>query len=140
MYSDFSTRRTIISQAAQKFAQKKGLCKSNYLHRNSFCDDKLQLDLQIIKQKITKIDFCASGCALILASCHILENVLLNKDISEITNFIGKFKNMLQNQEIDLVLGDLNAFVNTKNHLNRLTCVKLPLEALEIEILNESKK
>lgn len=140
MYSDFNTRRTIISEAAKKHSEKKVFCKSNYLHRNRFCDDKLQLDLYVFEQKIIKINFCASGCTLILASSQILENILLNKNIFEARTIINKFKNMLENQQVDLDLGDLNAFVNVKNHLNRLVCVQLPIEALELEILDENKK
>ncbi|AJR11978.1 nitrogen fixation protein NIFU [Mesomycoplasma dispar] len=139
MYNDFLKRREIILNSNNKFKEKKRNCASENNQINDNCEDSAVLDLEIFENKIKKIQFCASGCSLLIASCYLFEQILINKTVEEALILLDKYEKMINFQKIIPELQDLNALFMVKNHPNRLICVGLSLNLLKFTIKNNEK-
>ncbi|AJC49971.1 iron-sulfur cluster assembly scaffold protein [Mycoplasma flocculare] len=139
MYKDFNKRRDIILNANKKFKEKIRVCVSKNNQINQNCEDSVSLDLEILENKLKKIQFCASGCSLLIASCYLFEKILLDKTIQETKNLLNKYNEMINFQKIIPDLYDLNALFMVKNHQNRVVCVSLAKNLLRKVIKNYGK-
>ncbi|AAV27767.1 iron-sulfur cluster assembly scaffold protein [Mesomycoplasma hyopneumoniae] len=139
MYKDFSKRRDIILSSNKKFNEKKRICLTKNSQINENCDDRASLDLEIFEKKIEKIQFCASGCSLLIASCYLFEKILIKKTINQVKILLDKYEKMINFQKIIPELHGLNALVMVKNHPNRLVCVNIPVKLLKNQLGNYEK-
>ncbi|MBG0730931.1 iron-sulfur cluster assembly scaffold protein [Mycoplasma sp. 'Moose RK'] len=139
MYNDFTRRQKIIIESNKNFKEKRRVCHSNQLKRNENCDEFALVDLKISQGKVTKIQFCAQGCHLLVASCFLFEKILFGKDVKKSIFLIEKYRKMIDFGKIDPDLLDLNALVMTKSHPNRVSCVKIAADLLEEKLKKYGK-
>ncbi|UVT33990.1 iron-sulfur cluster assembly scaffold protein [Mesomycoplasma hyorhinis] len=140
MYNDFNYRRKKILETYSNPKNKVQELNPNWKTINSFstsCDDNLDLALKIKENAVEDGQFRARGCSLFIASSDILLKQIKNKTFEQIQQLCVDYEQMLDTQQINKKLNDLNVFVNTKNHLNRLECVKLAKNAIK-KIIEEN--
>lgn len=94
------------------------LKKSSVSHEeaNSFCGDKIRMDLEISSDQLKDIAFEGVGCAISIASASILTELVKNKHLTEIKKL--KSEDLLKNLKVEL-------------SPTRLKCALLPWEVLQ---------
>ena len=94
------------------------LKKSSVSHEeaNSFCGDKIRMDLEISSDQLKDVAFEGVGCAIIIASASILTELVKGKELNEIRAM--ESKDLIDNLKVELTLV-------------RLKCALLPWEVLQ---------
>lgn len=99
---------------------------------NPTCGDHMRLTLTVEEGRITDIRFEGKGCAISMASCSLMTEAVLGKDVGEVRELIDAFEGMLKGDaEVEGVdLGDLAALQGVKRYPLRIKCALLGWEAL----------
>ena len=97
---------------------------------NPLCGDHIWVYLKISpKGKIESISFTGESCAICKASSSLMTEALLGKTISNASEFIQTFKDLLKGEEIkkdQISLGKLKIFSNIWKYPMRIKCAALP--------------
>ncbi|MDZ7293141.1 Fe-S cluster assembly sulfur transfer protein SufU [Mycoplasmopsis pulmonis] len=107
---------------------------------SSSCADSISIKLEIDKNIVKNISFNGSGCAIFISSTDLLLEQIKNKNIDEVLDIIGNYKNMINAKENvkDDKLGNLVIFENVKKHLNRAKCASLTADFIEEKLKKHS--
>ena len=109
--------------------------KNIYTHKSSaknrLCGDKISLELIANKTKINSIRYKTESCILCEASASLLANKMKHYSIKNIKKDINRLKETIVNKDYKIPLKFKEfKYLISKNNLNRVNCVILPLEAL----------
>ena len=83
---------------------------------NTSCGDLINIQIKVLKDKLTQIKFTGEGCAVAIACTSILTEHLINKSIDYAKGFTYK---------------DLEKLVGIEFTSSRIKCANLGLEALQ---------
>ena len=105
-------------------------CKVNTSSES--CIDNLDFIMKKKGDIIEDIRFDGEACAISTSVSSILIRKLIGKTVSEATEILNHYKNMIHEKEYDEdILGELNAYDEIYKQPNRKNCALLPEEAIE---------
>ena len=111
------------------------------------CGDKVHIFMRINDEKIIEdISFTGEGCAICIAACSVMTEVLKNKSVKNTIITADFFKELANgsNQPNSFILNEednikLNSFASVAKFPMRMKCATLPWIALESAITNNAK-
>ena len=114
--------------------------KNKYSHKitlkNSFCGDKITLEIVANKKKITSMKYETESCIYCEASASLLSRKIKNINIEDIKNDFGSLKKIVKEKKIRIPkkYSAFNKLLSSDN-LNRFKCIFLPFDAV-VKALN----
>ena len=116
--------------------------KGNYLTANGnkiSCIDNINLYLKIENNIIKEAYFDGEACAISTSSTSIMLRNIINKDITEVQNYITNFERRINEKPYDpKILNSAIVYDEIYKQEARKTCATLPYDTLK-KILNEYK-
>ncbi|MCC7186221.1 MAG: SUF system NifU family Fe-S cluster assembly protein [Acidobacteria bacterium] len=107
---------------------------------NPLCGDKLTLSLKIDGDRIEKISFEGSGCAISKASASLMTDAVKGKTIDEATHLFDRFHQMVTtpiDQPIDEdAVGKLAVLGGVREFPARVKCASLAWHTLKAALSN----
>ena len=132
---DDNLRREIIMDNYQEPFHKGLIEDDSYCKVNTSsesCIDNLDFIMKKKGDIIEDIRFDGEACAISTSVSSILIRKLIGKTVSEATEILNHYKNMIHEKEYDEdILGELNAYDEIYKQPNRKNCALLPEEAIE---------
>ena len=103
--------------------------KSNL--KNSFCGDKIELELIVKNTKIDTMKYETEACVYCEASASLLSTKIKNLNLTTIINELKLLKRLSKNEKLSFPrhFKDFEILIN-KNNLKRMSCINLPLDAV----------
>jgi nitrogen fixation NifU-like protein len=103
--------------------------KSNL--KNSFCGDKIELELIVKNTKIDTMKYETEACVYCEASASLLSTKIKNLNLTTIINELNLLKRLSKNEKLSFPrhFKDFKILIN-KNNLKRMSCINLPLDAV----------
>ena len=104
---------------------------------SKICVDDLQINFSWNNAKLINVEYKAIGCAVFLASCDLMCELIMNKHIDEIKEISNLYFDLINNKNISDnfdKLDKLLVFKNVGTHLNRIECASIIYRALKREI------
>ena len=103
--------------------------KSNL--KNSFCGDKIELELIVKNTKIDTMNYETEACVYCEASASLLSTKIKNLNLTTIINELNLLKKLSKNEKLSFPrhFKDFEILIN-KNNLKRMSCINLPLDAV----------
>ena len=103
--------------------------KSNL--KNSFCGDKIELELIVKNSKIDTMKYETEACVYCEASASLLSTKIKNLNLTTIINELNLLKRLSKNEKLSFPrhFKDFKILIN-KNNLKRMSCINLPLDAV----------
>ena len=103
--------------------------KSNL--KNSFCGDKIELELIVKNSKIDTMKYETEACVYCEASASLLSTKIKNLNLTTIINELKLLKRLSKNEKLSFPrhFKDFKILIN-KNNLKRMSCINLPLDAV----------
>ena len=103
--------------------------KSNL--KNSFCGDKIELELIVKNTKIDTMKYETEACVYCEASASLLSTKIKNLNLTTIINELNLLKKLSKNEKLSFPrhFKDFEILIN-KNNLKRMSCINLPLDAV----------
>ena len=103
--------------------------KSNL--KNSFCGDKIELELIVKNLKIDTMKYETEACIYCEASASLLSTKIKNLNLTTIINELNLLKKLSKNEKLSFPrhFKDFKILIN-KNNLKRMSCINLPLDAV----------
>jgi|TARA_B110000444_G_scaffold253625_1_gene284793 nitrogen fixation NifU-like protein len=103
--------------------------KSNL--KNSFCGDKIELELIVKNTKIDTMKYETEACVYCEASASLLSTKIKNLNLTTIINELKLLKRLSKNEKLSFPrhFKDFKILIN-KNNLKRMSCINLPLDAV----------
>ena len=113
---------------------------------NPLCGDKVRVYLKIENQKIERVSFTCTGCAISTASASLMTEALIGKSIEESLALSHAFHTALINDSNPSDLKDANSFsfgkltalMGVKAFPARVKCATLSWHTLQAALLNNS--
>ncbi len=107
---------------------------------NHFCGDFIEIFIKTENNEIKSISFEGEGCSISIASASIMTKIIHNKYITETTQIINYFNNLIteKNIEKNINFDDLNILTQVKNFPSRVKCATLVWHTLKT-LINENK-
>ena len=108
---------------------------NNYSHKvslkNSFCGDKITLEIIASKKKINSMKYETESCVYCEASASLLSQKIKNLDIKDIKNDFITLKRICKNKNIKIPnkYSVFKKLLNSDN-INRFKCIFLPFDAV----------
>ena len=109
--------------------------KNKYSHKitlkNSFCGDKITLEIVANKKKITSMKYETESCIYCEASASLLSRKIKNINIEDIKNDFSALKRIVREKKIKIPkkYSAFNKLLSSDN-LNRFQCIFLPFDAV----------
>ena len=109
--------------------------KNKYSHKitlkNSFCGDKITLEIVANKKKITSMKYKTESCIYCEASASLLSRKIKNINIEDIKNDFSALKRIVKEKKIRIPkkYSAFNKLLSSDN-LNRFQCIFLPFDAV----------
>ena len=109
--------------------------KNKYSHKitlkNSFCGDKITLEIVANKKKITSMKYETESCIYCEASASLLSRKIKNINIEDIKNDFSALKRIVKEKKIRIPkkYSAFNKLLSSDN-LNRFQCIFLPFDAV----------
>jgi nitrogen fixation NifU-like protein len=97
---------------------------------NPLCGDEIDLSLRIRDGAVEAIGFTGRGCSISQASASMLCEAVTGLDAVQAEQLAGRFRAMLQGEEIDGDVGDLEALRGVRAYPVRVKCATLAWNAL----------
>ncbi|MBI5447222.1 MAG: SUF system NifU family Fe-S cluster assembly protein [Gammaproteobacteria bacterium] len=100
---------------------------------NPLCGDRISLYLDIQQDKIERVSFEGSGCAISTASASLMTEMLKGKDVEEAKKLFSVFHALLTGQEASDEgddIGKLQVLAGVKEYPARVKCATLAWHAL----------
>ena len=99
--------------------------------KNSFCGDKITLELVANNQKIYSMKYVTESCIYCEASASLLSKIIKNINLSEVKKDIKIIKKIENNKNINIPRKFL-AFKKLfkSDNFNRFKCIFLPFDAV----------
>jgi nitrogen fixation protein NifU and related proteins len=106
---------------------------------NPLCGDKLKLYLIIKNNRIEKINFEGSGCAISTASASLMTEHLLGKSVEEAEKIFKLFHDFMITEitVVDPLLGKLKVLAGVREYPARVKCATLAWHTLEAALHQE---
>ena len=103
--------------------------KSNL--KNSFCGDKIELELIVKNTKIDTMKYETEACVYCEASASLLSTKIKNLNLTTIINELKLLKRLSKNEKLSFPrhFKDFKILIN-KNTLKRINCINLPFDAV----------
>ena len=103
--------------------------KSNL--KNSFCGDKIELELIVKNSKIDTMKYETEACVYCEASASLLSTKIKNLNLTTIINELKLLRRLSKNEKLSFPrhFKDFKILIN-KNNLKRMSCINLPLDAV----------
>lgn len=101
---------------------------------NPLCGDEVELQLQVVDDRIAAVGFQGSGCSISQASASMLTEQLLGKTLMEADQVARDFRGWMMDRqapECPEGLGDLEAFSGVRSYPVRIKCALLAWSTLE---------
>ena len=108
---------------------------NNFTHKssvkNSFCGDKIKIELIIDKKKINSMRYEVESCVLCEASASLLATKIKNLNIATIIKELSLLKKIVKDEKHNFPYNfkDFKVLIN-KNNLSRINCINLPFDAV----------
>ena len=109
--------------------------KNNFTHKstikNSLCGDKIKIELIANKKVIRSMRYEVESCVLCEASASLIANKIKNYHFINFKKDVKTLKDNIKNKKT-IIPSKFKEFRHliTKDNLNRVNCVILPLQAL----------
>ena len=99
--------------------------------KNSFCGDRIILELNVKKLKINSMKYETEACVYCEASASLLAAKIKNLKICTIISELNLLKQVIKGKKYIFPnhFKDFKVLINKKN-LNRIKCINLPLDAV----------
>jgi nitrogen fixation protein NifU and related proteins len=99
---------------------------------NPLCGDELSVDVALDGERIREVRFHVRGCAISTASASMLSEQLAGLTLCEVASLERSFEQALGEEEAALPeeLEPLTPLLSVRNYPHRLTCARLPWDAL----------
>ena len=103
--------------------------KSNL--KNSFCGDKIELELIVKNSKIDTMKYETEACVYCEASASLLATKIKNLNLTTIINELNLLKRLSKNEKLSFPrhFKDFKVLIN-KNNIKRMSCINLPFDAV----------
>lgn len=100
---------------------------------NPLCGDEITLHLKFEGDVLLNVTFTGKGCAISLASSSMLTEILMGKTITEIQEWIERFKEFIREGKAPdgVDLGDLAALAGIAKLPVRVKCATLPWSTMK---------
>lgn len=100
---------------------------------NPLCGDEITLHLKFGGETLEDISFTGKGCAISMAACSMLTEILKGKSLPEIEKWIGDFKQFIRHGEepAGVDLGDVSSLAGIAKLPVRVKCATLPWTTME---------
>lgn len=104
--------------------------------RSRTCSDNYEIFLHFKDEIIDKAFFTGYGCSISKSSTNIICEYLLGKTKDQAISLLNSYrKTVIKEEEPNAkFLGDLIAFENVSNHLNRIPCALMSANALIVAL------
>ncbi len=99
---------------------------------NPLCGDRIDLDINIVNERIEEIAFQGESCAICKASSSMMTDAVKGKSREEAETLIQEFRDMLVNREDKDFehLGRLKVLAGVRDLPTRVKCAILPWHTL----------
>jgi len=99
---------------------------------NPVCGDRVRVDLKInAENEIIDQKFSGEGCSICMASASMMTEEIEGRKLSEASQMIQKFRNVMQDKSPSDIEGDLEALMGVKRFPVRIKCALLPWTTLK---------
>ena len=100
-------------------------------NKNPICGDEMEISLLIKENKVIDVGYQCKSCVYCQSSVRLLSQIIKNKYINEIKEFIIIFENIFENTKINLEKKwiSFKELFNKKN-ISRKECLLLPLRTV----------
>ena len=100
---------------------------------NPLCGDDLRFDLKLAGQRIDRVRFRGSGCAISQAAASMLAGALEGKSAAQASAVIEAMKQLMQGEAPSeaMDLGDLEALAGVRKFPVRIKCAALSWNVVE---------
>jgi len=110
---------------------------------NPLCGDRVTVYLLIEDDKIEKVAFEGTGCAICMASASVMTEVLSGKTVGDAENLFGQFHDLVTGDPSQTAstegLGKLAVFFGVREFPVRVKCATLPWHTLQAAIENRGE-
>ena len=108
---------------------------NNFTHKssikNSLCGDKIKIELIVNNKRINSMRYEVESCILCEASASLIAKKIKNYSLKNLKKNINILRNNIKKQDTKFPLKFKEyKHLTTKDNVNRVNCVILPLEAL----------
>ena len=97
---------------------------------NPLCGDKLTVFVKLDGDRIEKVSFCGSGCAISTASASMMTEALVGKTLEEVETLFQAFHHLVtdrsDDESLDPSLNKLVVFSGVREFPVRVKCATLP--------------
>jgi nitrogen fixation NifU-like protein len=111
---------------------------------NPLCGDQLTLYLQIKDNRIEKVSFTGSGCAISTASASLMTEYLAGKTLIEAEQLFNDFHNLVmldsatkEEETLNKPLGKLSVLAGVREFPARVKCATLAWHTLKAALAHE---
>ena len=104
---------------------------------NPLCGDEIEVSLVVRDGKVAGVSFDGKGCSISQASASMMTEAVLGKDLAQVAETIGLFKQLMRGEidpEVDEnaeALGDIEALQGVRRYPVRIKCALLAWNTLE---------
>jgi nitrogen fixation NifU-like protein len=111
---------------------------------NPLCGDRIRLQLGLDGERLERIAFESSGCAISTAAASLMSEAVKGKTRSEAESLFREFQTMLTTPtpptEVEERLGKLAIFEGVREFPVRVKCATLPWHTLHAALLSQPGK
>ena len=111
---------------------------------NPLCGDRIKLQLGLDGERLERIAFESSGCAISTAAASLMSEAVKGKTKSEAESLFREFQAMLTTPapptEVEARLGKLAIFEGVREFPVRVKCATLPWHTLHAALASEHGK
>jgi nitrogen fixation NifU-like protein len=104
---------------------------------NPLCGDRVTVYALLDGDRIQKLSFEGSGCAICMASCSLMTEAVKGQTIAEAEALFGRFHDLVTNDAATVdeeALGKLTVFEGVREFPVRVKCATLPWHALRAAV------
>jgi nitrogen fixation NifU-like protein len=114
------------------------------LGNNPLCGDRIKLQLAVAGDRLERIAFEGSGCAISTAAASLMTEAVKGKTLSEAESLFREFQTMLTTPtpptDVEERLGKLAIFEGVREFPVRVKCATLPWHTLHAALASEHGK
>ncbi len=111
---------------------------------NPLCGDQLKVHVDLLGDRVARVGFEGSGCAISTASASLMTEAVAGKTVAEAEALFHRFHDMLtgdpsREAEVDPELGKLAVFAGVREYPVRVKCATLAWHTLRAALEGSGK-